>query len=270
MSFRHSQWIVPTALALAVTTAWAGEIRLYERPEFRGPSVVTSSPLDTVARQGLGDSASSVVVADGRWEVCTREFFHGRCTELQPGSYPALSASLNGRIASVREIGYSQPVPATGYSQPPVTGYSQPPVTYSQPPVTAYSQPVPVTVAPSPPVVITEPPPVYSRPQVVPMTVARAYLYEDPNFAGAWVTMDRGEANDLDWAHFQNPAHRATSVRVEAGNWLFCTDMAFQGNCRIFGPGEYANLGGDMAPGIASARPVATPQYGAATVYRRQ
>jgi len=64
MSLRHSRWIVPTALALAVTTAWAGEIRLYERPDFRGPSLVTSSPLDTVARQGLGDSASSVVVAD--------------------------------------------------------------------------------------------------------------------------------------------------------------------------------------------------------------
>jgi len=247
MSLRHSRWIVPTALALAVTTAWAGEIRLYERPDFRGPSLVTSSPLDTVARQGLGDSASSVVVADGRWEVCTREFFHGRCTELQPGSYPSMSASLNGRIASVREIGYSQPVPVT----------------------VAPSQPVPLTVAPSPPVVITEPPPSYTRPAVVPMTVARAYLYEDPNFAGAWVTMDRGEANDLDWAHFQNPTHRATSVRVESGNWLFCTDMAFQGNCRIFGPGEYANLGGDMAPGIASARPVATPQYGATTVYRR-
>jgi hypothetical protein len=47
--------------------------------------------------------------------------------------------------------------------------------------------------------------------------------------------------------------------------------MAFQGSCRLFGPGEYANLGGDMAPGIASARPVATPppQFGAATGYRR-
>jgi hypothetical protein len=45
--------------------------------------------------------------------------------------------------------------------------------------------------------------------------------------------------------------------------------MAFQGTCRIFGPGEYGSLSGDMAPGIASARPVATPQYGAATVYRR-
>jgi hypothetical protein len=236
MKPEHSKWIVPTALAFAVTSAWAGEIRLYERPDFRGPALVTSSRVDTVARQGLGDTASSVVVADGRWEVCTMEYFRGRCTELLPGSYPSMGVSLNGRIASVREIGYSEPLP--------------------------------VTIAPSPPVVVVDPP-TYSRSTVVPVTVARAYLYEDPNFSGARVTIDRGEANDLDWAHFQNPMHRATSVRVESGNWLFCTDMAFQGNCRIFGPGDYATLGGDMIPGIASARPVATPQYGAVSVYRR-
>ena len=236
MRIKHSRWIVPTALALAVSTAWAGQITLYERPDFRGPSVVATARIDTVSRQGLGDTASSVVVSDGRWEVCTMEFFRGRCTELVPGSYPSLSASLNGRVASVRELGYSQPLP--------------------------------VTVAPSPPVVLANPP-VYSY--SIPLTPARVYLYEDPNFAGAWVSMDRGEANDLDWAHFQNPMHRASSVRVESGNWLFCTDMAFQGNCRIFGPGEYSNLGGDMTPGIASARPVATasPTYGAATIYRR-
>ena len=51
MSIRHSsKWIVPTALALAVSTAWAGQITLYERPDFRGPSIVASAPVDTVAR----------------------------------------------------------------------------------------------------------------------------------------------------------------------------------------------------------------------------
>ena len=237
MRTKHSKWIGPTALTLAVSTAWAGQITLYERPDFRGPSVVATERVETVARQGLGDTASSIVVTDGRWQVCTQEFFRGRCTELLPGSYPSMSVSLNGRVASVRQIGYSEPLP--------------------------------VTVAPSPSYVVVDPPPVYSRQPMVPITVARAYLYEDPNFSGAWVKMDRGEANDLDWAHFQNPMHRASSVRVESGNWLFCTDMAFQGSCRIFGPGEYPNLGGEMTPGIASARPVATPEYGAVTVYRR-
>ena len=141
MRIKHSRWIVPTALALAVSTAWAGQITLYERPEFRGPSVVATGRVDTVSRQGLGDTASSIIVTDGRWEVCTMEYFRGRCTELLPGSYPTLSVSLNGRIASVREVGYSQPVP--------------------------------VTVAPSPPVVVVEPP-VYS--QSIPLVAAQVPL----------------------------------------------------------------------------------------------
>jgi len=106
---RASKWIVPTALAFAVSTAWAGQITLYERPDFRGPSVVAVNPVDVVSRQGLGDTASSVVVTDGRWEVCTMEFFRGRCTELLPGKYPSLGVTLNGRIASAREVAYAAP-----------------------------------------------------------------------------------------------------------------------------------------------------------------
>lgn len=238
MSLRHSKWIVPIALALAVSTAWAGQITLYERPDFRGPSIVATAPVDTVARQGLGDTASSIVVSDGRWQVCTQEFFRGRCTELLPGSYPSMSVTLNGRIASVRQI--------------------------------AYADPLPVTVSP-PPVVVVDPP-VYSRqPVVTSYPLGRAYLYEDPNFAGAWVAVDRGIANDLDWAHFTNPTHRASSVRVESGNWLFCSDMAFQGECRVLGPGAYPDVValGPFPNGIRSGRQISSPEVGSVTLYRR-
>jgi len=198
---------------------------------------VANERIDTVARQGLGDTASSIVVSDGRWEVCTSDYFRGRCTELLPGSYPSMSVALNGRIASARQIGLSDPLPVT---------INPPPTVYVNPPVVSRS----TIVAPAP-------------------TSGRAYLYEDPNFAGAWVSVDRGEANDLDWAHFTNPVHRATSVRVESGTWLFCTDMAFQGDCRVFGPGEYPLLSGALGIGIASARQVWPPEYGSVQVYRR-
>jgi hypothetical protein len=247
MSLKHcSKWIVPTALALAVSTAWAGQITLYERPDFRGPSMVAVNPVDVVSRQGLGDTASSVVVTDGRWEVCTMEFFRGRCTELVPGNYPSLGVTLNGRIASAREVAYA----------PPRTVYVDPPRTvYVEPPRTAYVEPTP-----------------YARqPAVATFPIGRAYLYEDPNFSGAWVAVDRGIANDLDWAHFVNPTHRAASVRVESGNWLFCSDMAFQGECRVLGPGEYPDVValGPLANGIRSARQVSSPEVGSVTLYRR-
>jgi len=244
---RASKWIAPAALAVAVSTAWAGQITLYERPEFRGPSVVSSNTVEVVSRQGLGDTASSIVVTDGRWEVCTMEFFRGRCTELLPGSYPSLSVTLNGRVASAREVGYAS-APRTVYVDPPRT-------VYTEPPRTGYADP-----------------PVYSRqPAVATYPVGRAYLYEDPNFAGAWVAVDRGIANDLDWAHFVNPTHRASSVRVESGNWLFCSDMAFQGECRIFGPGEYPDVValGPLSNGIRSARQVTSAEIGPVTLYRR-
>jgi len=35
---------------------------------------------------------------------------------------------------------------------------------------------------------------------------------------------------------------RASSIRVERGYWMFCTDSNFMGDCRTFGPGDYATL----------------------------
>jgi hypothetical protein len=225
--------------------------------------------IDTVARQGLGDTASSLVVSDGKWEVCTQANFRGRCTELLPGSYPSMSVSLNGRVASARQIGYADPLPVTMAPQPPVI-VNLPQIVVNPPAVNSTQ---PLVVNP-PPIVVnprvetaTIPAPVVRSSTV--STTGRAYLYEDPNFGGAWVAMDRGEANDLDWAHFSNPMHRATSVRIESGTWLFCTDMAFQGDCRVLGPGEYPQLGGALRTGISSARQVWYPEYGAANVYRR-
>ena len=37
---------------------------------------------------------------------------------------------------------------------------------------------------------------------------------------------------------------RASSLRVESGYWIFCSDSEFRGECRTFGPGDYASLPG--------------------------
>ena len=261
MNVRHLKRIAASALALAVTSAWGGQITLYERPDFRGPSFVANDRIDTVSRQGtFNDTASSLVVNDGRWEVCSQTYFRGRCMELLPGNYPGISVSLNGRVASARQIGYADPLPVTMNPQPPVV-VNLPQVVVN-PPTVATTQPL-----------VVNPPPVYVNPPrssvvttVVPGPTGRAYLYESPNFGGTWVAVDRGIANDLDWANFDNPEHRAASVRVESGNWLFCTDMAFRGDCRVLGPGEYSQ---PLMGGIASARQVWSPEYGSVEVYRR-
>ena len=254
MTSSHSRLFVASALALAVANAFAGQITLYERPDLQGRSLVANDGIALVQGQGFGNTASSIVVVDGIWQVCTDANFNGRCAELPPGSYPGIDATLNGRIASVRQIGYAdRPRPEAIAPQP----YPNPVA------IAPRAYPNPVAIAPQP----------YPNrvPSVVnpPLVTGRALLYEEPNFGGAWVAFDRGEANDLDWAHFTNPRHRAASIRVEAGTFLFCTDMAFQGECLVLGPGEYAQLPGPLVTGISSARPVGYPEYSAKDVYRR-
>lgn len=70
-------------------------------------------------------------------------------------------------------------------------------------------------------------------------------------------------------AHRRNYGHRAASVRVESGTWMFCPEMTFQGECRIFGPGAYPQLSGPLATGIASAQQVRRVEYGALNTYTR-
>jgi len=258
MNVRHLKRIAASALALGMTSAWGGQITLYERPSFNGPSFVANDRIETVSRQGtFSDTASSIVVNDGRWEVCSQAYFRGRCMELLPGNYPGISVSLNGRIASARQIGYADPLPVTMNPQPPVV------VNLPQVVVNPPAAPQPLAV---------NPPPVYVNPArtavvtTSPGPTGRAYLYESPNFGGTWVAVDRGIANDLDWANFDNPEHRAASIRVESGNWLVCNDMAFRGDCRVLVPGEYSQ---PLMGGIASARQVWSPEFGSVEVYRR-
>ena len=222
-------------------------------------------------------AASSIVVRDGIWEVCTDAYFRGRCAELVPGNYPGIDVTLNGRIASARQVGYAdRTTPVATVSTPSIV-VNLPQIVVNPPPDAARAQPVVV----NPPPVVVNPPvtvaadtrPLYVTPSpvvsAVPPPIGRAILYEDPNFAGAWVAVDRGEANDLDWAHFTNPAHRAASIRVESGTWQFCSDLAFQGQCRVLGPGDYPYMPGGLTEGVSSARQVGYPEYGALDVYRR-
>jgi hypothetical protein len=237
---------VAAALALAAAQASAGTITLYEDAGFRGHSMSTVEPLTNVARSPFRELASSAVVNDGAWEVCTDTEFRGRCARLTPGSYAALSRQLDGRVVSVREVPYGSD--AVRVSIAP-----------DSPPLAAAAVVAPPVIEP-PRVVLHESAP----PPVIP---GRAVLYQNPNFAGAKAAIDADRAPDLDWAHFTNPA---SSVRIEAGNWLMCSQIGYQGDCRVLGPGEYPTLTGLFANGIYSAREVYPPQYGSAEVYYRR
>lgn len=80
---------------------------------------------------------------------------------------------------------------------------------------------------------------------------AKAILYEGPGFSGRSLVIDRNVVRDLDRTRFND---RARSLRVESGYWIFCSDANFEGDCRTFGPGDYANLPGELSERISSGR----------------
>jgi hypothetical protein len=96
--------LVGALLALSVPVALAGEITLYEHRDFRGDSLTLHRAAPNLDRVGFNDSASSIVIRDGVWEVCTDAFFRGGCTQLRPGEYRRMDGLLNDRVSSVREI----------------------------------------------------------------------------------------------------------------------------------------------------------------------
>jgi hypothetical protein len=108
-------------LAVSVPVALAGEITLYEHRDFRGDSLTLHRGASNLERSGLSDSASSLVVRDGVWEVGTDAFFRGICAQLQPGEYRRLDGPLNDRISSVREI-----VATTSVAPPIVIASAEP------------------------------------------------------------------------------------------------------------------------------------------------
>jgi hypothetical protein len=81
---------------------------------------------------------------------------------------------------------------------------------------------------------------------------ARATLYEGPNLSGRSYPVYDAMRN-LDLTGFND---RASSLRVESGYWIFCSDSEFRGECRTFGPGEYASLAG-LNNVISSGRRIA-------------
>ncbi|MBA3506470.1 MAG: beta/gamma crystallin family protein [Betaproteobacteria bacterium] len=82
----------------------------------------------------------------------------------------------------------------------------------------------------------------------------RVVMYEGPNYSGRMYTVDANVLRDLGGTGFND---RASSLRVERGYWLFCSDANFQGDCRTFGPGDYPNLPPELANRISSGRRIA-------------
>lgn len=86
---------------------------------------------------------------------------------------------------------------------------------------------------------------------------ARAVLYARPGFDGQSLVIDRNVVRDLGNTGFND---RASSMRIEQGYWMFCSDANFEGQCMTFGPGDYPQLPPALNNRISSGRRISS-QY---------
>jgi hypothetical protein len=75
-------------------------------------------------------------------------------------------------------------------------------------------------------------------------------LFSRPGLRGSSTPLTRNEDNFNDIG-FND---RAASVVIDEGTWELCSDANFRGECRVFEPGRYGDLGPGLTGRVSSAR----------------
>jgi hypothetical protein len=194
------------AAALAVAGAAHAQITIYKQPNFAGGDETFSR--DTASLQGTGvfDQSKSVVVRSGRWQVCSQPNYQGDCQVLERGQYGALPQQLSGRIESVREV--SQVAEAERYNRWRYDGqrWAEREDWRAERGRDRYDG-------------------------------ARGALIL---FADGGSTRYDRDVGNLDRTPYRDGAERLV---IREGRWEICALPDYRGLCRVFEPGQYANLG---------------------------
>lgn len=77
---------------------------LYDGPDFSGRQVRIQGDTPSLYKRGFDDQASSMVIREGTWQVCTSDGYDGFCHTFQPGEYADLRR-LDNRIGSLKRVG---------------------------------------------------------------------------------------------------------------------------------------------------------------------
>lgn len=283
--------LILCAAAFAPAAATAGTT-FFERDNFGGRQFTVDRPMADFGANGQIERARSAIVEGESWEFCIDGDFGG-CAVLAPGRYPNLG-EFSGRVGSARPVGYGpaamSPPSVAMQATAGVTFYQEEDfggrqITIDQPLANfegtrfndrAHSA---IVVGGTWEICVdagyrgeckTFSPGRYPTLGGLGGRVssarpardargdarregrgdrARALLYSGPNMTGRAFALG-GEGVNLD-GQFND---RASSLRVDAGYWIFCSDANFRGECRTFGPGEYPTLPPELDNRISSGR----------------
>jgi len=78
-----------------------GAVQLFAGRGFQGPAITLSG--DARRLDDFNDRASSLVIREGRWEICDDADFRGQCVVYGPGRYASLDR-MDGRVSSLRRV----------------------------------------------------------------------------------------------------------------------------------------------------------------------
>jgi hypothetical protein len=81
-----------------------GIIKLFSQPTYGGRSLDLQENTPDFSTRHYNDRASSIIVSEGVWELCTNAGYGGQCRLYGPGRYPDLGYGLDGRISSARVV----------------------------------------------------------------------------------------------------------------------------------------------------------------------
>ncbi len=212
---------IAAALIIAAGAASA-QIAMYEHDNYGGRVVRASNSIANLSETGFNDKASSAVIRGGNWQLCVDSYFRGSCITLGPGEYRSLSAmGLNDKLSSVRELGWTPDGGGGWNGGNPNNGYNN---NYNNGGGDGNWG-----------------------------GGSRAVLYEGYNLTGRMFVIGPRGISAMGNTGFND---KASSLRIESGYWLFCSDANFEGECRTFGPGDYPSLPSGLNNRISSGRRV--------------
>ena len=89
--------------ALLVLDAHAADLTLYADGDYQGRALSVVIDQRQLGVMNFDKRASSVVIENGTWVLCSGEDYSGRCVTLEPGRYASLQAlGLEDDVTSVR------------------------------------------------------------------------------------------------------------------------------------------------------------------------
>lgn len=203
-----------------IAAASAGEMTLYARDNFRGEEVTIRDGARNLRDAGFNDRASSLIVHSGVWEVCADKDFGGYCAVFERGEYPNLR-NFNNSISSARQIERGG---GHGYRDRDHDGRDD-----RQERREWREEQRDRRVG-------------MDRPDPI-------ELFEHARFEGRRASF-QGETRSMRGADFND---RASSMVIYEGQWQLCEHDNFGGQCVVYGPGRYDNLG-NMNDRISSLR----------------